>query len=60
MKGGGESVTLSPPASPTIEVKAERETPSGGGSGELSVESELEWDEGKDGEEGEDGGLLIG
>ncbi|WP_115864376.1 amphi-Trp domain-containing protein [Halorussus litoreus] len=45
LSAGDQSVTLDPPAEPTFEVKAERETPSGGGSGELSVEFELEWDE---------------
>jgi amphi-Trp domain-containing protein len=42
--GGGESVTMNPPARPTFEVKAEREGPADG-LGELSVEFELEWDE---------------
>lgn len=60
MEGGGESVTVSPPATPTFEVKVERETPSGGGSGELSVEFELEWAEGEEGKEGDGGGLSIG
>jgi len=40
--GGGESVTLDPPARPTFEVGAERET--GGGAPERGVESEIEWD----------------
>lgn len=44
LTGGGESVTMSPPATPTFEVKAERE------GDELSVEFELEWHEGADGE----------
>jgi len=43
---GEESVTLDPPANVTFEVKAERET--GDGAPELSVEFELEWDEGAD------------
>ncbi|WP_114576154.1 amphi-Trp domain-containing protein [Saliphagus sp. LR7] len=59
MEGGGESVSLSPPATPTFEVKAERETSSKGGPGELSVEFELEWDEREDGKEGDEGGLSI-
>jgi len=43
LSSGDESVTLDPPARPTFEVKAERETE---GSGtELSVEFELEWPE---------------
>jgi len=45
LSSGDQSVTLAPPAQPTFEVKAERETPSGGGSGELSIEFELEWNE---------------
>ena len=45
LSAGDQSVTLAPPAQPTFEVKAERETPSSGGSGELSIEFELEWDE---------------
>jgi len=39
LRAGGESITLDPPATPTFEVKAERE------GSELSVEFELEWDE---------------
>jgi amphi-Trp domain-containing protein len=50
LRAGEESVTLDPPARPTFEVKAEREGPAGG-SGELSVEFELEWPE-----DGGDGG----
>jgi amphi-Trp domain-containing protein len=45
LSAGDQSVTLAPPAQPTFEVKAERETPNGGGPGELSIEFELEWDE---------------
>jgi amphi-Trp domain-containing protein len=52
LKAGGESVTLSPPARPTFEVKAEREG-AADGAGELSVEFELEWPEGADEESGE-------
>ncbi|WP_436348913.1 amphi-Trp domain-containing protein [Natronorubrum sp. FCH18a] len=44
LKSGSESVTMEPPASPTFEVKAEREGPTDG-AGELSIEFELEWDE---------------
>jgi amphi-Trp domain-containing protein len=44
LTSGAESVTLDPPASPTFEVKAEREGPTDG-PGELSIEFELEWDE---------------
>jgi amphi-Trp domain-containing protein len=43
---GDQSVSVVPPARPTFEVKVERETASGGGPAELSVEFELEWDEG--------------
>ncbi|GGC46940.1 hypothetical protein GCM10007209_05700 [Haloferax sulfurifontis] len=46
---------MEPPASPTFEVKAEREGPAGS-PGELSVEFELEWDEGA--EDGADAGDL--
>jgi len=56
LRSGSESVSLSPPARPTFEVKAEREG-AAGGPGELSVEFELEWDEGNEGDDG--GGLRI-
>ena len=46
LSAGDDSVTLSIPARPTFEVKAERET--GSGPDELSVEFEIEWDEGDD------------
>jgi len=59
LSSGDQSVTLAPPAQPTFEVKAERETPSGGGQGELSIEFELEWDEGGDGEQAGDSSLNI-
>ncbi|WP_135824402.1 amphi-Trp domain-containing protein [Halorussus ruber] len=59
LSAGDQSVTLAPPAQPTFEVKAERETPSGGGQGELSIEFELEWDEGGDGEQTGDSSLNI-
>ena len=55
LKSGTQSVTMEPPASPTFEVKAEREGPAGQ-PGELSVEFELEWDE--DGGDGEASGEL--
>ncbi|QCC46230.1 amphi-Trp domain-containing protein [Halobellus limi] len=58
LSAGGESVTMEPPARPTFEVKAEREGPTGG-SGELSVEFELEWDEGGEGGDAADSGLSI-
>jgi amphi-Trp domain-containing protein len=57
LDAGGDSVTLSPPSTPTFEVKAEREGPTDG-SGELSIEFELEWDENADETSG-GGGLTI-
>ncbi|MFP9192547.1 amphi-Trp domain-containing protein [Natronosalvus vescus] len=57
LESGSETVTMSPPGRPTFEVKAERETPSSGGPGELSVEFELEWDE-AGGDDGEGDGTL--
>jgi amphi-Trp domain-containing protein len=44
LRAGADELTLSPPARPTFEVKAEREGPADG-PGELSVEFEIEWDE---------------
>lgn len=58
LSAGDQSVTLDVPPTPTFEVKAERETSSSGGPAELSVEFELEWDEGADGES-ESSGLSI-
>ena len=46
LSAGGESITLEIPAQATFEVKAERET--GSGPDELSIEFEIEWDEGAD------------
>lgn len=57
LRAGSESQTLEPPARLTFEVKAEREGPAEG-PGELSVEFELEWDEGGAGT-GESGSLEI-
>ncbi|MFC4359024.1 amphi-Trp domain-containing protein [Halobium salinum] len=57
LSAGSESVTLDVPERPTFEVKAERETSSAGGPGELSVEFELEWDE--DGGDDAGGDLSI-
>ena len=54
LEAGDQQVTLDPPARPTFEVKAERET--NGGPDELSVEFEIEWDEGEAGADG--GGRL--
>jgi amphi-Trp domain-containing protein len=56
LKSGSESVTMEPPTRPTFEVKAEREGPSDG-SGELSIEFELEWDENA-GDDGAGSGAL--
>jgi amphi-Trp domain-containing protein len=58
LSAGGESVTMDPPSRPTFEVKAEREGPTDGPK-ELSVEFELEWDEGAEGADGGDGQLRI-
>ena len=57
LEAGGDSVSLSPPSRPEFEIKAERETSSSGGPAELSVEFELEWNEGEDDGDGE---LTIG
>ena len=58
LKSGSESVTMEPPARPTFEVKAEREGPTDG-SGELSIEFELEWDENGNGADDGSGQLEI-
>ena len=57
LAAGDRSITVEPPARPTFEVKVERETSSGGGPGELSIELELEWNE--DAEGAADGDLSI-
>ncbi|WIV67946.1 amphi-Trp domain-containing protein [Natrialbaceae archaeon AArc-T1-2] len=57
LESGSESVTMEPPSRPTFEIKAERETSSSGGPAELSVEFELEWDDGET--DGDGGGLSI-
>lgn len=57
LSAGDQDVTLDVPSRPTFEVKAERET--GSGPDELSVEFELEWDEGQEGGQSEDGSLSI-
>ncbi len=51
LQRGEQSVTLDPPASPTFEVKVERE--GAADAGELSIEFEIEWPEGES-----DGGNL--
>jgi amphi-Trp domain-containing protein len=48
LEAGSESVTLTPPDTVEFEVKAEREGPTDG-TGELSLELEIEWDENADG-----------
>ena len=75
LEAGDQHVMLAPPARPTFEVKAERETDGGepstarrtssverseadGSPDELSVEFEIEWDEGESGTDG-DGRLSI-
>jgi amphi-Trp domain-containing protein len=57
LSDGTDSITMEVPSTPTFEVKAERET--NGGSPELSVEFELEWTEGENGDESADTGLSI-
>lgn len=47
LSAGEQSVTVEPPDRPTFEVKVERETTRGAEAGELSIELELEWDEGE-------------
>ncbi len=54
LSAGDQSVTLDPPSRPSFEVKAERES-SPSDRAELSVEFELEWEEGED----DDGSLEI-
>jgi len=49
LSAGDDSVTLEPPANPEFEIKAEREYAAGASQGELSIEFEIEWDEGADG-----------
>lgn len=55
LTSNGDELTLDVPASATFEVKAERETSKRGGPAELSVEFELEWTEGDDGERSKSG-----
>lgn len=52
LRADNEEVTLDPPSQPTFEVKAEREIE--GRETELSIEFELEWDEGDSGSETRD------
>ncbi|WP_129114769.1 amphi-Trp domain-containing protein [Halegenticoccus tardaugens] len=61
LDAGEQHLDVAIPSRPTFEVKAERETSSGGGPAELSVEFEIEWDEGdEEGGDGGDGTLTIG
>lgn len=53
LESGNQKVSVSPPSTPTFEVKVERETSGDGSSEEMSIEFELEW---KLGEEGESNG----
>jgi amphi-Trp domain-containing protein len=57
LSAGDESVEMAVPERPTFEIKAEREEESNGT--ELSVEFELEWDEGQEGDGGGEGELSI-
>lgn len=58
LSGGGDTVTLEVPDRPTFEVKAERETDSGGRNPEKSLELEIEWDENAT-SSGESGSLSV-
>lgn len=58
LEAGAQAVTLESPARPTFEVKAEREGPVDG-SGELSIELELEWNENAGDTDAGDGELTI-
>jgi amphi-Trp domain-containing protein len=51
LAAGEQSTTLEVPDRPTFEVKVERETSTGGGNAELSIEFELEWPESGGGDE---------
>ena len=51
LTAGDRSETVDPPTRPTFEVKVEREVAPGASAGELSIELEIEWDEGGDDEE---------
>ncbi|WP_254863338.1 amphi-Trp domain-containing protein [Halovivax gelatinilyticus] len=58
VSSGDESITMDPPAQPTFEIKAEREYEDGSPD-ELSIEFELEWDEGESGADTAPGDLQI-
>ena len=57
LTAGEQSVTMTPPAHPTFEVKAEREDPTDS-LGELSIEFEIEWAEDGEDVNAESGGEL--
>lgn len=59
LEANDQSVDLSVPGRPTFEVKAERETSGGSGPAELSIEFELEWDEGQSDDASGDSTLSI-
>ncbi|MFD1646181.1 amphi-Trp domain-containing protein [Haloarchaeobius litoreus] len=59
LTAGSDSVTMDPPERVEFEVKAERETSKGASEGELSIEFELEWDEGQSGGTGDTSDLAI-
>lgn len=48
LSAGDQSITVDIPDRPTFEIKMERETSSSGGTPELSIEFEMEWDENGD------------
>ena len=52
LSAGDQDITVDVPSTVDFEVKVERET--GGGADELSVEFELEWDEGDETADGLD------
>jgi amphi-Trp domain-containing protein len=58
LRAGDESVSLDPPERPTFEVKAEKEGPEGA-MDERSVEFEIEWRVGDEGEGSGDAPLEI-
>jgi len=59
LSAAGDSITVTPSATPEFEVKVERETSAGADAGELSVEFELEWDEDESGSDGTDAPLSV-
>ncbi|ADD03857.1 uncharacterized protein Nmag_0265 [Natrialba magadii ATCC 43099] len=59
LSAGSDSVTMSPPANPTFEIKAEHEYSDESDPGEFSIEFELEWKKGADTDDSADGSLQI-